>query len=119
MSAAACTCGQEAPHILWKRETADGYTVYGWSDGIPRQTLGYHFRGVDVAREAWAADADRTALDALAGLVCTLDVHEVAAAFQRLRHWARLPCRPGTGWRWPRGYIPADSARRIAFRGRP
>lgn len=55
---AVCSCGESAPHVIAKRETADGIGVWIWHDGAITGRHGRAIPGVPVARPRTAKSLD-------------------------------------------------------------
>ncbi len=86
-----CTCGNETDHEIARRETADGVTVYLWSDGAVTGRMGFALRGVTLVRPktAEAIRRERAAGWMLMGDVCLYDLDEVGALYDACRWAAR------------------------------
>lgn len=116
MSIAPCTCGEAHPHPIARAKTIEGKSIILHSDGQVTQTMGYHLRGIGVAREDWAQEADLTAGRALMGEVGLLTMGEAVIALKALRAVCRQPYEASCSWRWA-GHCPtAEDTRHIIFK---
>lgn len=92
MSLAPCSCGDAAPHIVARRETADGHALALWSDGTwTWGALGRIVRGCALRPVA----SDVTAGWLVAGEVALWDATEVPALIRAARRVAKRGELPG------------------------
>lgn len=78
-----CTCGNNEDHIIARRQTADGKTVFGWSDGDITFGMGRYPQGIGKTRDARVRDR---VLDQ----VSLVDASEVAGLIRQVRAEVRL-----------------------------
>lgn len=75
----ACSCGESAPHVIAKRETADGIGVWIWHDGAITGRHGRALPGVTIVRPrtAKAFESARIAASLISGDVEMYDCAEL------------------------------------------
>ncbi len=81
-----CTCGESAPHIVARRETADGHAICLWNDGaFTWGALGRIVNGCALRPTA----ADVAARWLAAGEACLWDASDVPRLIRTARRLAR------------------------------
>jgi len=87
---ATCSCGETAPHVIARRETADGIAVQIWHDGAVTGRHGRALPGIPVARPrtAEAIERERSAARLLADEISLYDLAEVPRLYECARRVA-------------------------------
>ena len=77
MPSFSCSCGCTAAHRIARGTTADGVPVELYSDGQVTYAMGYHIRGVGVARSDYDCTLNVQAGWLLMGDISMFDADEV------------------------------------------
>lgn len=74
-----CSCGCAEPHVVMRRETADGARLAIWNDGAltHANALGTYVRGLGEPRSNWSRHARRRAVMLVADDLAVFDLAEI------------------------------------------
>lgn len=86
-----CSCGETSPHVVARRETADGIGVWIWHDGAVTGRHGRALPGVPVVRPvtSTALGVERAASSMVQEDVCMYDCEELPRLYACARKVAK------------------------------
>ena len=89
-----CSCGCDHPHVIARRETADGKLIHVWSDGDVTTSMGWGLIGIGRGRTAFSRAAYRQAALDIIDDVSLYTFEELP----HIIHFARKLRLSGTRW---------------------